>query len=267
MKSSIDEQASTVSFSVSTKIYPKDVLYKACYSFIDRMYIFLDISKKKDEIVVTLKGKTPLRKKGLGALEGEFVNELLNALVREKVSKRNRKVLEEIVGGAMGAALGVREMEGGDRKGLRDEVLGTGGVDDAEAKEIEAAVEALKLELAAIEAGDDYETDLLGIRTIMSDESACDSSGTGESCGSCGGCSTGTDDVPDEDAREIEAAVEALKRELAEIEIGEAVVAVSMPEKKSAKKPAKKVAAKKVAKKPVRKSTTKKNGHGTGNKR
>jgi len=152
MRSSIDAKAGSVSFSVDTGIYPKEVVYKACYSFIDRMYIFLDTAKRKGVITVTIKGKTPLRKKALETLEGEFMNELLNSLVREKVSKRNRKVLEEIVAGAMGAALGVREMEGGDRRG--NDVGSDGKIDDAEAKEIEAAVEALKSELAAIESID-----------------------------------------------------------------------------------------------------------------
>jgi len=264
MRSSIDAKAGSVSFSVDTGIYPKEVVYKACYSFIDRMYIFLDTAKRKGIITVTIKGKTLLRKKALETLEGEFMNELLNSLVREKVSKRNRKVLEEIVGGAMGAALGVREMEGGDRKrdgGGSD----TNGIDDAEAKEIEAAVEALKSELAAIESGGDYESDLLGIRTIVTDESACDSSGADGSCGSCGGCSTGSDDVSDDaEAKEIEAAVEALKSELAAIESVDAVPTKRKPAtKKPTKKPAKKVAIRKTAVG----STIKKHGNGTRNKR
>ncbi len=160
MKSSIDPKNNAVTFPVNTKLYSKEVVYKACYVFIDRMYIFLDVSPKKDVISVTLEGKSTLTKKGIEKLEGEFVNELLNSLVRENVSKRNQKVLEQIVGGAMGAALGLR--------GTNDETAtGQSSSDADETKEIEAAVEALRLELEAIDAEDDYEGDVLGIRTVV----------------------------------------------------------------------------------------------------
>lgn len=165
---SIDTKNNSVTFPVNTKIYSKDIVYKACYVFIDRMYVFLDLPAKKDVISVTLKGKSTLTKKGIEKLEGEFVNELLNSLVRENVSKRNQKVLEQIVGGAMGAALGMNSLDTGEVG--NDVVNGNDFVSEAdrdEAKEIEAAVEALRRELEAIDTEDDYEKDVLGIRTVV----------------------------------------------------------------------------------------------------
>lgn len=155
MKTTIDQKNNAVIFPLSLDVYAKQVIYKACYVFIDRMYIFLETGKK-NELVVTLKGKETLKKNDLVKLEGEFRNEMLNSLVRESISKRNQKILEQIVGGAMGAALGINES-------LPQQ-------NDDEAREIEEAVAALKIQLAEIESGSDYENDDLGIRQISSSE-------------------------------------------------------------------------------------------------
>lgn len=156
----INSKNDSVLFSVSTRIYSKDIIYKACYVFIDKMYIFLDISDKKDAILVTLRGKAPLLKNELEKLKGEFMNELLNCLVRENVSKRNQKILEQIVGGAMGAALGIQK--DADESGNDDSIR-----DLKDDKGIEDAVAALRKELEAIDIEDDYESDALGIRNIV----------------------------------------------------------------------------------------------------
>ncbi|NTW27388.1 MAG: His-Xaa-Ser system protein HxsD [Candidatus Moranbacteria bacterium] len=165
MKASIDLKNNSISFEVSTKIYSKDIIYKACYVFIDRMYVLLDIPNKKDVILVTLKGKASLVKKDLEKMEGEFMNELLNSLVRENISKRNQKVLEQIVGGAMGAALGAGNMQNDDK--LKSDGCNDNCDDNIESKEIEDAVAALRKELEAFEIGDDYESDALGIRDVQ----------------------------------------------------------------------------------------------------
>jgi len=165
MKPSIDSKNNAVTFSVSTKIYSKDVVYKACYVFIDRMYVFLGLPAKKDAISVTLKGKSALTRKGIERLEGEFMNELLNALVRENVSKRNQKVLEQIVGGAMGAALGIH----GPQTEVPVQTTPWNLKDDAE---IENAIQALRRELETIDTEDDYESDALGIRTVVVESAA-----------------------------------------------------------------------------------------------
>jgi His-Xaa-Ser system protein HxsD len=166
MKTVIDQKNNAITFEVSSKIYAKEIVYKACYVFIDKLYIFLAPTEKKDAITVTLRGKDALTKKGLEKLEGEFVNELLNCLVRENVSKRNQKVLEQIVGGAMGAALGMGEANSGGDKNEEAETENNIGDEDSE---IEAAIATLRKELEAIETEDNYEEDTLGIREITLD--------------------------------------------------------------------------------------------------
>lgn len=165
MKMSIDKKNNSVTFLVNTNVYSKGIIYKACYVFIDRMYIFLDVSSKKNELNVTLKGKATLTKGDIGKMEGEFLNELLNSMVRESISKQNQKVLEQIVGGAMAASLGLENVK------EADEQEDCAQCDSDEAKEIEEAVAALRLELSEIESSGDYEGDTLGIREIFSGES------------------------------------------------------------------------------------------------
>ena len=76
---------------LNPKLYSLDVIYGACYVFIDRAYILLDGDAKKT-IKVFIKGKNKLSKKSLNALAGEFENELLNYAFRERLNKSSRKI-------------------------------------------------------------------------------------------------------------------------------------------------------------------------------
>jgi len=134
-------------FEINTKIYPKEVIYKTCYVFIDRFFIYLDIVKK-DSIMISLKGKENLNKKQLAKMKGEFSNELLNVLLRENVSKKNQKILEYIIGGAITASL-----PGNEKK--------------AEISDLDKEIEDLKKELNEIEEAD-FENDPLSIKKIVS---------------------------------------------------------------------------------------------------
>ncbi len=144
MKNIVNLKENEISFVVNQKIYPKDVIFKACYVFVDRVYVYLD-SLKKNEITATFKCKKKLTKKNLENLKGDFLNELLNALVRKNVSKRNQKVIEYIVGGAITASLETTEDQS-----KTEEV-------DEDMLKIEKEIEALKKELELED--DDYQED------------------------------------------------------------------------------------------------------------
>lgn len=96
----ISEQNNKITFTINTTIYPLRALYGACYLFIDNVYIFLDGDPKK-EITVTMKFKDDSEKKDYDALVGEFYNELLNQLLREKINEHSGKVREYIVSQAL----------------------------------------------------------------------------------------------------------------------------------------------------------------------
>lgn len=140
-------------FEITTKIYPKEVIYKTCYFFIDKVFIYLDIINK-DFVAVSLKGKKNLSKKQLKNIEGEFLNELLNVLLRENVSKRNQKILEYIIGGAITASLP------GNEKKVETSNIETSDMD------LNKEIEILKKELEEIKE-DDFENDPLGIKDIV----------------------------------------------------------------------------------------------------
>ena len=151
---SINLENNEIIFSLNTKIYPQEIIYKTCYTFIDRMYVYLD-SLKKNEIIVSLKSKEKLTKKQPESLKDEFLNELLNILIREAVSKKNQKFLEYIIGGAITASLEKLEMKKENKKEGMDKV--------------EKEIESLKKELGKIECSEDYKKDPLNIKKIFKD--------------------------------------------------------------------------------------------------
>lgn len=136
--------------ALNQKVYTKDSILKTCYIFIDRLYIYLD-NPKKNEILVSLKGKKNLTQEELTALKGDFLNELLNVIVRKEISSKNQKILEYIVGGAITVAL--------EKSGVVREQ------EDPQMKKIEEEVEALKKELEA-EVEEPYKRDSAGIKKV-----------------------------------------------------------------------------------------------------
>jgi len=103
-KLKISQKNNQIIFWLNSKIYRPEAVYSTAYVFIDRAYVFLDGDPKR-EIAVSLKGKEKLTKPQLENLKGEFLNELLNNSIRESVSRKNKRILEYIVGGAITAAL------------------------------------------------------------------------------------------------------------------------------------------------------------------
>ncbi|MFA6383320.1 MAG: His-Xaa-Ser system protein HxsD [Parcubacteria group bacterium] len=145
MKKNLGDNA--ITFSLNTNIYTPEIIYKTCYVFIDRMYIYLD-QPEKNLITASLRGKRELNQGELKKLEGEFFNELLNTKLREEISRKNAKLLEYIVGGAINAALEKDENSGKD-----------------EFADIEKEIRQLDEELAEMDKAD-YKKDSLNIRQI-----------------------------------------------------------------------------------------------------
>lgn len=104
----LNKDKKQLEFKINTKIYPLAAVYRASYLFLDKAYIFLDGEPLK-EIKVFFKGKSSVAPKGaledLEELAGEFYNELLNQLLREKISETNKKVREYIVAKALYSAV------------------------------------------------------------------------------------------------------------------------------------------------------------------
>ncbi len=97
-KKEINEKEGEIKFTINTRIYSLAAIYQAAYFFLDKVYVFLDGDPKK-EIKVMMKVKSG--EEGLVKIAGEFYNELLNQLLREKVSSSNAKIREYIVSQAL----------------------------------------------------------------------------------------------------------------------------------------------------------------------
>jgi His-Xaa-Ser system protein HxsD len=88
----------SVEILANTAIYPQEPLYATCCVFMDGYYIGLDLSKNKKRYKILLIPKDNLNKKiDFQKLAREFQNELINNVLRYKISLRNQKLREWIV--------------------------------------------------------------------------------------------------------------------------------------------------------------------------
>lgn len=122
---SVKVDRNEISWAIKPRVYPMEVVYQAAFVFIDRAYIMLDKDEAGD-ILVRLKGKEPLDKAALDALQGEFANELLNQAVRRSISRQNQRIRELIVAKALFAAA---------RPGELDEIIQQAGAQEREQAE------------------------------------------------------------------------------------------------------------------------------------
>jgi His-Xaa-Ser system protein HxsD len=92
----------TLEIEVHTRVYPLTAIFRACYLFTDRCYLFLDSDESGECIRVKLAGKEG--NANLQAIAGEFCNELINQRVRHDIAKETRSIRELIVAQAFAEA-------------------------------------------------------------------------------------------------------------------------------------------------------------------
>ena len=100
-------------------LYPKEVLLKASYMFLDKAYIHID--KKDHEYIVTI---TP--KEGAKPIsEGEFDNEMLAQAARYVVFSRTKTIREITLGRAMASTIIEEDIDLSDGDDIQnvDEIL------------------------------------------------------------------------------------------------------------------------------------------------
>jgi His-Xaa-Ser system protein HxsD len=100
----LDAQTATLTLSLDSGLYPRDVLFAAAYVFLDRAYVLLD--RDGTRFLVHLRGKQAFDEAALRALAGEFENELLAQALRRRVAKANQKIIEDITTLAIAGAAG-----------------------------------------------------------------------------------------------------------------------------------------------------------------
>ena len=109
----VNSRAGVATFDVDTRIYPMDAVLGAAYVFIDRAYVMLD-QPGANRIRVELCGKRPLSDNALTALCGDFLNELLGQVLRERSAKRYGRLREALLAKALFSAAPGLAAEGGE---------------------------------------------------------------------------------------------------------------------------------------------------------
>jgi His-Xaa-Ser system protein HxsD len=91
-----------LSIFVDTKIYTLEVLFRTCYAFTDRCYLFLEPSDDPQIIGVRFASKNS--DGTLSTTAAEFSNELVNQRVRLDIANETRSIKELIVAQAFAEA-------------------------------------------------------------------------------------------------------------------------------------------------------------------
>jgi His-Xaa-Ser system protein HxsD len=99
------EPKNSLSFNVKQSLYPLDVVYAVCYSYFDKVYVYLD-QKEKNSVDVTMIAKVGTSSVDLEKIKGEFHNDLIFSALRHDISKKNKRIRESIVFAALFSAQG-----------------------------------------------------------------------------------------------------------------------------------------------------------------
>lgn len=84
---------------IDTKIFPKDIILKAAFSFLDRGYFFFRYDENEN-IILQFTAKQEVKQKPEHII-GDFSDGLLETLLRDKLEKDNKTIRESIVVKAM----------------------------------------------------------------------------------------------------------------------------------------------------------------------
>jgi len=85
----------SLSICVDTALYSREALFRVCYSFTDKCYLYLQTAAPASVIRVRFSKKTSQADLALTA--GEFCNELINQKVRMDVAAETHAIRELIV--------------------------------------------------------------------------------------------------------------------------------------------------------------------------
>lgn len=105
----VDLRDSAVWLKVDGNIYSLEALYGACFTFIDRCFVFIEAQDGGYRVVLSTKKKAD--EAALSALVGEFANELLSCAWREKIMDANRATIEAVTMQALSGALGAPSLD------------------------------------------------------------------------------------------------------------------------------------------------------------
>lgn len=88
---------------IDAKIFPKDIVLKAAYNFLDKGYFFFRLDTDKN-IILQFTPKDGVKEKPENII-WDFSDELLNVYLRNKIEIDNKEIRETIINTALGKAL------------------------------------------------------------------------------------------------------------------------------------------------------------------
>src|SRR5262249_13832382 len=93
---------STACIQIQLKVYPLEVLFRVCYAFTDRCYLFLQSDEDDTNVEIWFTRKET--GDDLRVVVGDFSNELINQRVRLDIAEETRGIRELIVAQAFAEA-------------------------------------------------------------------------------------------------------------------------------------------------------------------
>lgn len=92
----------SLTLEVDTAIYSLEALFRVCYSFTDRCYLFLEPATKDTSVVVRITSKRP--DFDLDTVAGEFSNALIDERIRRDIATETMSIRELIIAQAFAEA-------------------------------------------------------------------------------------------------------------------------------------------------------------------
>lgn len=90
----------SIELKFKIKLYPKEAIMKAAYSFIDKCYLHVDMSNDDYIVEITAKDNTDIEEISL-----EFENELLAQTIRYQVFLQTHTIREVLMARAMASTM------------------------------------------------------------------------------------------------------------------------------------------------------------------
>ena len=98
-------EKSQFELTIDTKIFPKEIILKASYNFLDRGYFFF--KHDENENIILQFTKRDDSTEGAEAIIADYSDELLSTLLRDNLEKENKEIRETIVTTAIWNSLDV----------------------------------------------------------------------------------------------------------------------------------------------------------------
>jgi His-Xaa-Ser system protein HxsD len=96
----VERHADSMTLHIDSSLYPEEAVFRACYAFTDRCYMFLQ--RSAGELSVSFRRRR--QSADLETVVGEFSNELINQRVRYSLARETRPIRELIVAQAFAEA-------------------------------------------------------------------------------------------------------------------------------------------------------------------